>query len=147
MLSIVSCTAGKKEAPGVPVDFQILSGYFVSNTYDLKDEYNLITVINEDQMNTSFGMATTMNTAPTPVDFTKDVVVAVALLPTNIDKNMTVSKIEKSNEVLKVYVNILDGEKKSFTQTPVTLVSLPRLIDVSQVDLFINEEKVNSKSY
>ncbi len=155
VVMITSCNSGKKqsevsaaestptvnEAPApeiTPVEIQQLSGYFLKNSYELPKEVNIIEVLDKDQMKLAFGVGKTMNNKIDTVDFNANAVIGIALQPTDIKTDLKIEKVEKSGETLNVYVSLVKGEKQSFTTKPVVLFSVSKLVDVKNLELFID---------
>ncbi len=103
------------------IPYEEAKNYFVKNTYENE---NLVTLklTTSDEFNRIFGMATTMSERPTPLDFSKEYVLAI-IAPVN-NKSVSISinnlQVEDKSLVLKYAIN--EGEEQSSKMHPASLI-------------------------
>ncbi len=133
-------------APG-PVITQELTGYFLKNTYQQKEDVKLLIFNNETSFKDVFGMGKTMTNQIIEPDFATSFVGAIAMKSTPMQTTITLEKANIENGTCNVYVNVKTGEKQSFTSTPVYIFTLEKAIPAKQVQLFVNGEKKDLVSF
>lgn len=126
---------------GNKIDYQPIKGYFLKNTVDLPEEINLFWINSEEELNACFGIASVMFSKPDLIDFSKNTIVGICLLPTNYEKNIQIGNVEKMNNSLKLEVEIKAKEMQSFYQTPIQLIAIPKQTELTDLIAFVNGEE------
>ncbi len=138
-------TATVEVAPQVlPVTVQTLNGYFLKNTYKLAEDTACILFADQSSFDKAFGMAKTMTNKVDKPDFDKNVVAAVALKATNTKTEIAISKAEKVDEMIHVYVEVTKGEPLTYTMQPLVLFSFPKEAGVSSVNFMMDGKVIKS---
>lgn len=110
-------------AEGESIPYEVMHNYFLKNNVN-GISYPLIT--NDKEFQGLFGMATAMgeNGRPTPVDFSKEFIVAVVLPETNVSTEIIPLRMVKNEKEVKFLYKVKRGEKMSYRMLPVLLVKV-----------------------
>ncbi|WP_245776755.1 hypothetical protein [Spirosoma endophyticum] len=110
----------------------MLTGYFLSNEAPVnKSKPTLFIFERADTFEKLFQPATTTSRKPTVPNFNKEMVVGIALPPTNKPPRLSVSKVFVQDSVLTVrYIRLADTtltkNPQSFTSQPMLLLAIPK---------------------
>ncbi|GAB4041785.1 hypothetical protein [Spirosoma jeollabukense] len=110
----------------------MLTGYFLSNEAPVnKSKPTLFIFEQTDTFGKVFQPATTTSRKPTVPNFNKEMVVGIALPPTNKPPRLSVSKVFVQDSVLTVrYIRLADTtltkNPQSFTSQPMLLLAIPK---------------------
>lgn len=120
------------------VTFETASNYFFKNDQPLPASPK---ITSEEEFSKLFGAATTMgeNGKPTPIDFSKQFVVAIVLPVTDIATEITPVKVEAVDSTLRYSFDIKEGEQQSFTIQPVSIIILDKKYEDYDV-LLLNDK-------
>lgn len=82
LLAVVSCRSAKESAPATPISYTEARNYFVRNDVQHFGEMQITT---QEQFDSTFGAAAYMGQGgqPTPIDFSRQMVLAVTCEPVN----------------------------------------------------------------
>ncbi|MBD2756897.1 hypothetical protein [Spirosoma validum] len=111
---------------------RLLSGYFLSADAPInKGKPTLFVFEQADTFEQVFKPATTMRKRPDVPNFTKEMVVGIALPATNKPPKLSVSKLFVQDSTLTVrYIRVTDttftNNPQSFTTQPMLLVAIPK---------------------
>ena len=135
-LSFIACNSTKNErntkqesktetvkSVETDVPFTEAKNYFVKNTY--KDgELSNPKISTQADFDKIFGMATTMgeNGKPTPIDFSKQFVVAVIGQTTDKATKLSVNSLKKIDHSMTLTYTQIEGEKQTYFILPVVLL-------------------------
>lgn len=114
---IAAASALALSACGGEIRFSEAESYFVKNTVQTVPD--LITTA--EQRDSVFGMATTMSSTPTSVDFDTEAIVPVALPETDVVTEVSIASIRVEDDTLVVSCEVKRGEKVSYTTRPLAL--------------------------
>ena len=122
------------------VAFEVAKNYFYKNDLDVLPASPKIT--SEEAFNKFFGMATTMgeNGKPTPIDFTKQFVLAIVLPVTDYDTEINPEKVEEKDNVLLYTYKVKTGEKQSYSIQPISIIILDKKYENKEVVLVNGQE-------
>ncbi len=126
MAMLAGCLAAcQNKVEDVP--YTLANHYFVKNTVTKVDHPK---IDDEKTFNEFFGAAAVMGDGgtPTPIDFSKQYVVAIALDETDVATaigNISVHKNTGSGQI-EVNYKIKTGEKQSFTTRPIALLVIDK---------------------
>lgn len=113
---------------GVKIPYEEPSGYFVRNDVDTTQTKSF-KISSKEEFENIFGMAATMSSRPTPVDFSKQFAIAVIGQPTDISTQYVVGDlIGKGGMVTLVYRTEI-GNKQSYTIRPFLLLTVDKKFD------------------
>ena len=117
------------ETKATSVPFTIGKNFFVKNTVESIDKVKLET---QEEFNQIFGIATVMGKdgKPTPIDFSKQYVIAISEPTTEFAtriKNITIVK-NTENEIIVDY-KVETGEKQTFLTTPCCVLIIDKSYD------------------
>lgn len=104
------------------VPFTVAKNYFLKNTVETLDHPKFTT---SEEFEENFGMATTMGESgkPTPIDFSKQYVIAVALPETNVETKLEpIDLIQDEQGDLTFTYKKEEGEELSHTISPSLIV-------------------------
>lgn len=130
---ITSCGGDKKinsnevtqTAVSDTIPYVVADNYFVRNDVD-----SVPTVITDKQIfDSCFGAAPVMgeNGEPTPIDFSKQYVIAVTLPDTDMETSLEAGTLTKNNEGGYTFTyNVKQGDKTTFTIRPLLLAVVSR---------------------
>lgn len=112
--------------------YRLLNGYFLSNDAPINKEKPTLFVF--EQLNTFeqvFKPATTMSRKPDAINFAKDMVIGIALPPTNKPPKLSISRVFVQDSTLTIrYIRMADtaltNNPQSFTTQPMLLVAIPK---------------------
>jgi len=147
LLIFISCQnqkttshAASQESGEVNISYAIAQNYFVKNTFEGLDNPKITTQENFEKV---FGMATTMGPEgkPSPIDFTKQYVIAVILPESNKQTSIEPISLSKNNknEIVLDY-KIHQGPEQSFT----TVSHLLLIVDtVHEGAVILHEQSSN----
>ena len=124
--ALVAC-AGPKDVPYTELDH-----YFFKNGQDVPDNPKIDT---EEAFATLFGMATVMGESgtPTPVDFSKEFVIAVVKPVTENETELEPESLRMENGELVFTYDETVGERQSWTMRLVLLVKVSREYETETV--------------
>lgn len=107
----------------IDVPFTEAQRYFVKNTYK-EGQLTNPKISTQENFDKFFGMATTMgpNGKPTPIDFTKQYVIAVIGNVTDKATTLSVNSLKQKGDTITLRYKQLEGEKQSFTIQPLLLL-------------------------
>jgi hypothetical protein len=103
--------------------YKTANNYFVKNTY--KDgELENPKITTQADFENIFGMATTMgvNGKPTPIDFSKEYVIAIIGAITDNATTININNVNKIANIITVTYTETKGEKQSYTIRPFQLI-------------------------
>jgi len=139
-------TACKKQGNEADIDaefkasipFKIARNYFVKNNVTASN----LTLESKKEFNAVFGkaFASGADGSPTPIDFSKQYVVAIIKPETDLASEITIKSIKKDNENIVFTYNYSTGKKQSFTTRPSTIVILNK---TEKRTIIFNELKNN----
>ncbi|GAB4014613.1 hypothetical protein GCM10028773_01840 [Spirosoma koreense] len=110
----------------------MLNGYFLSNDATVnKGKPTLFVFEQADAFEQVFKPASTMNRRPDVPNFTKDMVIGIALPPTNKPPKLSVSRVFVQDSTLTVrYIRLADtsltNHPQSSTSQPMLLLAIPK---------------------
>jgi hypothetical protein len=144
LLTIVACSE-KQSAPignetgSKDVPFEIAKNYFFKKDCTLPANPKITT---EDNFSKLFGMATTMGKdgKPTPIDFSKQFVLAIVLPVTDFSTEINPVKVEEKGDSLLYSYEVKTGEKQSYSIQPVSIIILDKKYENKEVVLVNNQE-------
>ena len=144
LLTMVACS--EKQAANVENNVESREVFFeVANNYFFKKDCILPTnpkITTEESFSKLFGMATTMGKdgKPTPIDFSKQFVLAIVLPVTDFATEITPVKIEEKGDSLLYSYEVKTGEKQSYSIQPVSIIILDKKYENKEVVLVNNQE-------
>jgi hypothetical protein len=105
--------------------FEVAKNYFFKNDQEIPASPKITTA---DEFNKLFGMATTMgeNGKPTPIDFTKQFVLAIVLPVTNLATEINPARLEEKGDTLYYFYDAKTGEAQSYSTQPISLIMLDK---------------------
>lgn len=132
MLALVACESSK---PTEEVPFEVAKNYFFKSNLDILPASPKITT--EEMFNNLFGMATIMGKdgKPTPIDFSKQFVLAVVLPVTDSETEIKPMKVEATSDSLFYTYQVKVGEKQSFSIQPISIIILDKQYEDKEVVL------------
>jgi hypothetical protein len=132
MLALVACESSK---PTEEVPFEVAKNYFFKSNLDILPASPKITT--EEMFNNLFGMATIMGKdgKPTPIDFSKQFVLAVVLPVTDSETEINPMKVEATSDSLFYTYQVKVGEKQSFSIQPISIIILDKQYEDKEVVL------------
>ena len=140
MIVLAACTNKQAVAPAEgdevsnEVAFEVAKNYFFKNDQEIPASPKVTT---EEEFNKLFGMATTMGEdgKPTPIDFTKQFVLAIVLPVTDYDTEISPMKVEEKGDSLLYTYEVKQGEQQSFSIQPVSIIILDKKYENKEVVL------------
>ena len=124
LAGICSCSSNRTSGDR-SVPFTLAQNYFIGNTVGILAD----TVITDlDRFHQLFGMATTMgpNGKPTPIDFSRQFVIAVAPPETVLATTIQATGLERVDEKLVLQYRVEEGQPQTYTSRPILLVIVDR---------------------
>lgn len=118
-LTFTSCKTAQTDDSAIT--YEVAQNYFIRNDADNE----LPTVIaSQSQLDSIFGMATTMGPdgKPTPIDFSGQYAVCVALPVTDMETQLAVDTVKEENDKLVVDYTVSRGERQSYSTRPFMLL-------------------------
>jgi hypothetical protein len=113
---------------GAKIPYEEPSGYFVRNDVDPTQAESL-KINSQEEFENIFGMAATMSSRPSSIDFSRQFAIAVIGAPTDINTQYEVTDlIGKANIITLVYRTIT-GKKQSYTIRPFLLLTVDKKYD------------------
>ena len=124
--ALIAC-AGPKDVPYTELDH-----YFFKNGQDVPDNSK---IDSEEAFATLFGMAPIMGESgkPTPVDFSKEFVIAVVNPVTENETELEPESLRMENGGLVFTYDETVGERQSWTMRPILLVKVSREYETETV--------------
>ena len=119
--------------------FEIARNYFFKKDCTLPANSKITT---EENFSKLFGMATTMGKGgkPTPIDFSKQFVLAIVLPVTDFATEINPVKVEEKGDSLLYSYEIKTGEKQSYSIQPISIIILDKKYENKEVVLVNNQE-------
>lgn len=123
LLAVVSCRSAKESAPANPISYTVAQNYFVRNDVQHFGEMQIST---QEQFDSTFGIAAYMGRGgqPTPIDFSRQMVLAVTCEPVNRHVSLEAVSLSASADgtLTLVYRKKVGGGPLSYTSTPCLVV-------------------------
>ena len=110
------------------LNYKTAEGYFVLNTVKNEGGYEKKFTTKED-FDKYFGMATTMNTTPTAINFDKEFVAAYIAPETDMETTINVDSVIWNGNQTEMWLDIKTGKKLSYTIRPVKLLLIDKKYD------------------
>ncbi|UQB69561.1 hypothetical protein [Epilithonimonas zeae] len=132
LLILINCNSSVKSGDSIlnqEIPYKEAKNYFVKNNMDAAiDDPKFETQEEFDQV---FGMATTMgeNGKPTPIDFSKEFVVAQIEDPSNQSIELKPVSIRKNSNILEIKYKKVVGESQSYTTQTAMILIIDRKYD------------------
>lgn len=104
---------------GLEVPYTVADGYFVKND---APSVPVGKITSQEEFFRFFGEATTMSRRPTPIDFTKQFVIAVSQNETDTATTLTPMLLVRSNTGITFTYNVEKGQKQSYRIQPLLLI-------------------------
>jgi len=121
-----STQTDKSDSNNIP--YELASNYFVRNDVD-SSLYIKEKITSEEQFNRYFGMATTMSSKPTPIDFDNYFVIAL-ILPVRDNKTiLDIDNLKMVNDKLTLVYSEIVGERQSYDIHPFSILIVDKKYD------------------
>ncbi|PZU79836.1 MAG: hypothetical protein DI529_17155 [Chryseobacterium sp.] len=126
ILLLVGCNSSVKSGDSAlneEVPYKVVKNYFVKNNIDATIDSSKFDT--QQEFDKVFGMATTIgeNGKPTPIDFSKEFVVAQIEDPSTQSIELKPVSIRKNSNILEIKYKRIVGENQSYTtQTSMILI-------------------------
>ena len=118
---ILLLTACKSSDVVSAVSFADAKGYFFKNNQP--NPVNPVVIQSQEQLEKQFGYATTMDSRPTSVDFSKQAVIAIVLPETDRATEVKIKSIvPDANARLFVKYHVSVGKQQGYTIQPMAMV-------------------------
>ena len=116
------------------VTFEVAKNYFFKNGQEIPASPKVTTA---EEFGKLFGMATTMGEdgKPTPIDFTKQFVLAIVLPVTDFATEINPQKVEEKGDSLFYTFEVKKGEKQTYRIQPVSIIILDNKYENKEVVL------------
>lgn len=123
-LMAFSCTVN---IPQKDVSYKSAKKYFVKNSADYKDVTEKI-ITSQDEFDHVFGAATTMgvNGKPTPIDFSKENVIALIYPETNLEVEIIPVSLQETGQNIVYSYKVIKGGQRSFMTIPNTIIIIQK---------------------
>jgi hypothetical protein len=107
------------------VTFEVAKNYFFKNDQEIPASPKITTA---EEFGKLFGMATTMGEdgKPTPIDFTKQFVLAVVQPVSNLATELTPDRLEEKGDTLFYFYDAKVGEAQTYSTQPISLIILDK---------------------
>ena len=138
LVAMVACNYSRvvveTSATAEEVAFEEAKNYFFKNDQTIPASPKITT---EEEFSKLFGMATTMGKdgKPTPIDFSKQFVLAIVHPVTDVDTEIVPKKVTEKGDTLFYDYDVKVGQKQSFSIQPVSIIILDRKYSVREVVL------------
>lgn len=116
-LSFVTLAAAFALSGCGDVSFRKGESYFVRNDVDRLPDF----VTSEAERDSVLGMAATMSSIATPIDFSTEVAVPVALPETNVETDIEITSLRAEGDTLVVSCAVRRGGAVSYTMRPLAI--------------------------
>jgi len=132
LLILINCNSSVKSGDSIlnqEIPYKEAKNYFVKNNIDAAiDNPKFETQEEFDQV---FGMATTMGDKgkPTPIDFSKEFVIAQIEDPSNQSIELKPVSIRKNSNILEIKYKKVVGESQSYTTQTAMILIIDRKYD------------------
>ncbi|WP_227687281.1 hypothetical protein [Spirosoma arboris] len=115
----------------VNLTYRLLNGYFLSNDAPINKGKPTLFVFEQAETFDQVVKPAATNKRPDVINFAKEMVIGVALSPTNKPPKLSVSKVFVQDSILTVrYIRIADTtlthNPQSFTSQPMLLFAIPK---------------------
>lgn len=131
IFSIISCNSVKRgdSVLNQEVPYREAKGYFVKNNINATIDNPKFE--NQQEFDQVFGMATTMGEKgkPTPIDFSKEFVVAQIEDPSTQKIDLKPTSIRKNANILEIKYKKIPGENQSYTSQSLILLVIDKRYD------------------
>ncbi len=108
------------------IPYTVAEGYFVNNT--LKEKVNT-SITAQDEFDKYFGMAATMSSLPTKIDFSNEYVISITKSTTKYNTTLTPVNLKRTPDGnLSFTYRIEKGEKRSYAIRPCLLIVVPKTV-------------------
>jgi hypothetical protein len=105
------------------VPYTVANRYFVKNTFE-PSQFPNPKISSQEEFDALFGAAAVMGAdgSPTPIDFSKQFVIAVTTASTDKATAFSVNSLTKKDNIITLSYKMTVGEKQSFTMRPVLIL-------------------------
>lgn len=145
ILPLISLIAACSITQPIPSSVAIvpLDNYFIKNTSQLIEDVNYRAFTSPTTFYNTFGVAKTMENEVRQPNFDGQIVVAVAMKPTNRNVVIRFTKAEINGRHLNVFYTVTESSAiLTYTQTPMAVATVPKGLDVKDVQFYVKENKV-----
>lgn len=122
LMSIILVSCKEQETK---INYKIAEGYFVLNTVPNNGAYDK-KITTQKEFDEHFGMATTMNSTPTHLDFDREFVAAYILPETDMQTSVEVDSVCWNGRQTEMYLSLYTGEKQTYTIRPVKILLIDK---------------------
>ena len=130
-------------------DFTIipLKGYFLKNTITLPQNVNTKVFNSQEEFDSYFGIAKTMDNTIAPINFEDERVASILLGPTDQNIAIKSKEVKYIDKELQVQFEIIKDDKyQSYTTTPILLFKIPKNNDLTSIE-FIHDNTFNTITF
>ncbi|MCC3218091.1 hypothetical protein LIV57_22740 [Chryseobacterium sp. X308] len=123
-LIVFSCTVNVSQKD---IPYTSAKKYFVKNISDQKDLTEKI-ITSQEEFDQIFGPATTMGMSgkPTPIDFSKESVLALIYPKTNLEVEIIPVSLQQKGQNIVYSYKVIKGGQRSFMTIPNTIVIIQK---------------------
>ncbi len=123
---LLLCKAETAKAQPEPVDFDLLSNYFIKNTVKFSSGLNCFVITNLAQFNKIFGTAKTSGNSVVTPHFGNNRVIAIAMPPSARETTVIIQKVEVAGNTTNVHCIVNYGGNLSYKMTPFVVGTIQR---------------------
>lgn len=142
VLLVAAC--GGSDSKREAVAYKEVSGYFVRNDVENKEFSEKITDLK--RFEELFGMAATMSSRPTEIDFNKQFVAAIVMPVTYDATDMLVDSVIRNEGKMTVYYSVETGARQTYSVRPNLLLSINKKYD-GRLETVMNGNKQKQQGY
>jgi len=136
ILVVFSVSCNEK---GEQIQYKEAEGYFVLNSVKNEGAYDK-KITTKEEFDKYFGMAATMASSPTVIDFDKEFVAAYILPVSNMETKITVDSVVWTGKQAEMWLSIETGDSLSYSIRPFKMLLIDKKYD-ENVTSFVTSYK------
>ena len=125
-----SCNSVKRTVQPITENTELtidyLEGYFLKNTVEFEEEKKHLIISSQENFDTYFGIAKTMNNTISEIDFKNYNAVAILLKESKMSQALSVKSILSNKNVLNVYYETAIMEEQTYSSIAMRLFKIPK---------------------
>ncbi|MDR1025808.1 MAG: copper resistance protein NlpE [Lactobacillus sp.] len=123
-----------RQANDINVKYDVLNTYFVKSDIPLEeDNINYFLIENQEEMDAVLGIAKTMTNEVEKIDFSKELIIAIAYPATNFDSKIVINSLQNISGRLYLDYSFTQGDEREFSIIPARIISFTKpknLLDI-----------------
>ena len=135
---------GSLRAQPTPVKLRMLTGYTVDPKTMLENGLNFWVLTSQKKFDKLFGIAKGEPPLPCAPDFSKEMVVVMALPPTQSEIVMKYNSAMRAGSYIEVYCSVKKTIPLTYTMYPLVVAAIPRIPGVNTINYYEDHKLIGT---